>query len=817
MAPGNQGRFLPPLVKLGKRGRFLPPLVQAGKRGKFLPPFGPTGQAMQGGFATTMQNSGGAPPAPAWTGPPSLIEQNYGQLDLQLPPPNPSPANLGQFGYSIFASQVSTFAPLGNVPVGPDYVIGPGDQLNIYMWGRLNQTSPVVVDRDGSVEISGIEPLQIGGLTFAQARKLIEGRVSQISNVNVHVTMGPLRTLTILVVGAVNQPGSYTISPLSRVSSALIAAGGVSKIGSLREVELRRGNQVVKHIDYYHLLLKGDNSDDLFLQSNDVVFVPPVGPVVGVVGDVQRPAIYELGRGGKEVRGAIQLAAGASPFSDTERVQVERVDKRRRLVVLDVPYGELSGRRFELHDGDLIKVFHMLTLHRDVVELTGNVRRPGEFQWHPDMTVSDLIALGGGVAEHTSFKYAVLRRMTYPSMRQKFIQVNLAKALTGEPRNPADEMLEPLDEVDIFNEDALRQAPVATVTGEVQLPGSYALNPGMKVSDLLYLAGGLKDDADFRKIQVDRTEIVDGGSARYVRLYANLRKSQGQPVDDPLLTRNDQVYVTVASGYHDPWTVMVSGEVMRPGTYPIHRDERLSSLLISCGGFTSSAFAKGIVFTRTSVQQIEQQRLNESVTQLTQGLAQFTMFNAVSTDAPGGHSNNTAMMVNLQNLLTQAQTQQATGRMVVHMEDLNALAGSPDDVVLQSGDSISIPMTPASVSVLGSVNEPSSITAQPGWTVRDYLYRAGGPTPYADKDLIMVVKADGSVITQTGLNAAHTFPFSSVISGGLMGEHLVAGDTIYVPSDVQTFIKTQYALSVSTIIANAAQAFAVVALLATKL
>jgi protein involved in polysaccharide export with SLBB domain len=126
-------------------------------------------------------------------------------------------------------------------------------------------------------------------------------------------------------------------------------------------------------------------------------------------------------------------------------------------------------------------------------------------------------------------------------------------------------------------------------------------------------------------------------------------------------------------------------------------------------------------------------------------------------------------------------------------------------------------MTPASVSVLGSVNEPSSITAQPGWTVRDYLYRAGGPTPYADKDLIMLVKADGSVITQTGLNAAHTFPFSSVISGGLMGEHLAAGDTIYVPSDVQTFIKTQYALSVSTIIANAAQAFAVVALLATKL
>jgi protein involved in polysaccharide export with SLBB domain len=151
------------------------------------------------------------------------------------------------------------------------------------------------------------------------------------------------------------------------------------------------------------------------------------------------------------------------------------------------------------------------------------------------------------------------------------------------------------------------------------------------------------------------------------------------------------------------------------------------------------------------------------------------------------------------------------------MDDLDTLTTSADDIVLQNGDSITIPPTAASVSVLGSVNEPSSIAAQPGWTVKDYLYRAGGPTPYADKDLIMVVKADGSVITQGGLNAAHPFPFSSVISGGLMGMHLQAGDTIYVPADVATFIKTQYALSVSTIVANAAQSLAVVALLAFKL
>jgi protein involved in polysaccharide export with SLBB domain len=806
----NPGSQTPPL--------FAPP-AQSATPGTNQP--AASGLSLSGQSQPTQ--AGAAPPlttalAPGLsTTPPSLIEQSYGQLDLQLAPANPSPVSLNQFGYSIFASAVSSFAPVTNFPVGPDYVIGPGDQLNIYMWGRLNQMMPLVVDRDGSVEISGIEPLQVSGLTFEQTRKLIEGRVSQISNVNAHVTMGPLRTIQVLVVGAVNQPGSYTISPMSRVSAALIAAGGPAKIGTLRSVELRRGNQVIKRVDYYKLLLSGDNTDDLFLQTNDVVFVPPVGPVVGVAGDVQRPAIYELRRGGTEVGGALRLAAGASPFSDTERVQVERVDKRRRLIVLDVAYGELGGRHFELRDGDLVKVFHMLTMHREVVELTGNVRRPGEFQWRPNMTVSDLVALGGGIAEHTYFKYALVRRVTYPSLRQRFIQIDLKDALLTYPHNPADQLLQPLDEVDIFNEDALRQAPIATVTGEVQLPGSYALNPGMKLSDLLYMAGGLKDDADFSEIQINRTEIIDGSKTHFVRLYGNLHKSAGHPQNDPLLDRNDQVYVTVATGWHPPWTVTVSGEVMRPGTYPIHRDERLSSLLVSCGGFTTGAFPKGIVFTRQSVQQIEQQRLNQSVQQLTQGLVQFSMYTQVASDSHSGATNSGSMLANLQSLLSQAQTQQATGRVVVHVDNLEALRASPDDVILQDGDTIAIPIVPASVNVLGSVNEPSSITAQPGWTVRDYLYRAGGPTPYADTDLIMVVKADGSVITQGGLKAAHSFPFSTVITGGLMGLHLHAGDTIYVPSDVQTFIKTQYAMSVSTIFANAAQAVAVIALLATKL
>lgn len=368
--------------------------------------------------------------------------------------------------------------------------------------------------------------------------------------------------------------------------------------------------------------------------------------------------------------------------------------------------------------------------------------------------------------------------------------------------------------MDIFNEDTLRQEPVASVTGEVQLPGTFSLNPGMKLSDLVYMAGGLKDDADFSKIQIDRTEIVDDSKTRFVRLFGNLHKSVGNPINDPLLMKNDQVYITVATGWHPPWTVMVSGEVMRPGTYPLHRDERLSSLLLK--------------LRRLYLRGVPQGHRLRSPKRAGSGAA-AAQPERPATDAGGGRVRHVDPGVGQTGRRRPcddgkpakppaAGTDAASHRPPGGARgQLDALVGSPDDVMVQNGDSITIPQVPASVSVLGSVNEPSSIAAQPGWTVRDYLYRAGGPTPYADTDMIMVVKADGSVITQGGLKAAHPFPFSTVVTGGLMGLHLQAGDTVYVPADVNTFIKTQYALSISTIVANSAESLGVFALVAKTL
>ncbi len=408
----------------------------------------------------------------------------------------------------MFLTAVSTFAPVGNVPVGDDYVIGPGDQLILYFWGRINQTLTLQVDRNGQIEIPNVEPLQIGGLTFATAKKLIDERVSLIKGTMIQVTMGQLRTVQLYVIGAVNQPGTYTVSGLSRVSAALVAAGGPQKIGSLRRVQLRRNNQIIQVIDFYDMLMRGDDAGDVRVENNDVIFVPVVGSVVGVVGDVNRPAIYELPGTTGTVRQALKLAGGVGPFSNTERAQILRVDNHRRMVAVDVAMSQLDSKHVLIHDGDLLRVYHVLPEHRAVVELTGNVRRPGEFQWRHGLRVSDLVQLGEGVNYHTFFGYALIKRLQEPSLRQRNISVDLEAAL-NHPGGPDDALLYDKDELDIFNEDNLRDLATVQIQGEIRQPGQYPLNLDTRVSDLIYMAGGLKDDAYREKIRLIRTEVVE--------------------------------------------------------------------------------------------------------------------------------------------------------------------------------------------------------------------------------------------------------------------------------------------------------------------
>src|SRR5579885_22916 len=760
--------------------------------------------------------------APANAGP-SQIEQTFRTIDLTQGqvPEFTGPEDLQQFGYSFFSSQANiqnlNISPF--VPVGPDYVLGPGDQMQVMMWGTRNETDQLIVDRNGAVQVPSIGPIQVAGMKFDHAKQVIESKVEQITGVHASVTMGQIRTMNVFVVGDVNNPGPYTVNSLARLTDALVAAGGPTKVGSLRRIQLKRGNKVVLNVDLYNVLLHGDTSADVRLQDRDVVFVPSIGPVVGVAGDLKRPGIYELTERRQNLGSVLNLAGGVDAYAYTRRIQVERVDNHQRRVIVDTTLDKLPIEQLTISDGDLVKVFPVLPVHRNKVTLLGNVFRPGDYQWKPGLKLSDLIAMGEGVQPRTYFHYALVKRLEGKQLYPHYLQVNLGQALEN-PNTAADIPLQVFDEVTVYNQDDLRNLPTVTVTGEVRIPGTYKLDPNMRISDLVYLAGGLTDSAYQKSAELARTQVADGSVTQHHYLEVDLRKAlDGDKSGDLTLQPNDELFVRTATNWHLPWTVMVSGRVARPGSYTVHENERLSSLIGEAGGFLPDAYPQGMVLVRDSVKEEQQKELDKARLDLQQQLATAAFSqSSLSQTSSGASQSTSAVLASAQQILASSSTLQASGRIVVNYGK-HGFSG-PEDVVLQDKDDITIPRQPSSVNVLGQVYNPTAVIARPGLTVRRYLDLAGGPTTLADTDHLLVIRADGGVVTPEGYKDAEenrTFPLLPIFSGGLEEASLNPGDTIYVPYKIPDYTSLTVKKDITQIIAQTAQSVAMVGILATNL
>jgi protein involved in polysaccharide export with SLBB domain len=764
-----------------------------------------------------------SPTATAALGVLSSIEKAFRKLDSEQPPEPTTPEDLEQFGYSLFSSPVSTFAPTDAIPVGPDYLVGPGDELKIALWGRMNEQYVVKVERNGEILVPQLGPVQVAGLTFSQAKHLIEGRAAQITGVQVEVTMGQLRTIQVFVMGEVKQPGAFTISSLSRISNALVAAGGISKVGSLRKIQLRRGNQTIKVLDLYDVLLRGDTANDTRLEPQDVIFIPVIGQVAAIAGDVKRPAIYELAPREENLNGLIALAGGVTAFGYTQRVQVLRVENHVRRTVLDVDLEKLRKENYGIRDGDLTKIFPVLPGQSNALKLIGNVPRPGKYEFSSGMKVADLLRQGEGVLPRTFFKYALIKRLDGTDRSVRFVPVDLEGVLSGPAVGAANIELQPGDELSVFNQDEMKDLPAVKVSGEVRNPGAYEMSRGMHVSDLVYLSGGLRDSAYQTQAELARTQVVEGEKTRHTYMDINLRAAlTGPGPDDLALQPNDELFIRSAPGWHLPWVVKISGRVLRPGPYTIREGERVDSLLARCGGLTADAYPPGAVFFRQSVKETEQKRLDESRARLSQSIAQLQLY-SVQPDAPQQTGNNAGQKAEalqfLHTIMDQSAAIQADGRVVIHLSAAEQFTKSTDNIQLESDDELVIPRRPSSVNVLGQVYSPTAIVFQEGVTVRDYLSRAGGANQLADRDNVMVIKADGSTMTDDGVRDSgknHIFPLLPVISGGLMDARLAPGDTVYVPEKLIYVNKTQVAKDVATIIGQTATALGVLGLLATR-
>ncbi|MBE0617363.1 MAG: SLBB domain-containing protein, partial [Proteobacteria bacterium] len=376
---------------------------------------------------------------------------------------------LVHFGHDLFDPSAGTMQPLESMPVSKGYVVGPGDEIVVRLWGRVEGTQRVTVDRDGKIYLPKYGSLYVAGKTLGELEEFLKAKISTIAGASSDVGMGQMKGIRVSVMGEVRFPGWYNISSLHTAIQALSAAGGVKDIGSLRGIRIQRGGKTAEEIDLYDFLLKGDNRADIRLLQGDVVFIPVVGKLAAVAGEVRRPAIYEL-KGEKSLLDLVRLAGGFTPAAYKRRVQVERLEGNTARVVLDADADELekSHRGFELADGDVVRVFPIVMADEKSVRVEGNVQRPGRYELKKGLTVGSLFKGEKDFLPETYYDYALITRLVPPDLHKEVVPVNL-REIVLERKPGADVALKPRDTVKVFHRMDFKDLPRASISGEVRL------------------------------------------------------------------------------------------------------------------------------------------------------------------------------------------------------------------------------------------------------------------------------------------------------------------------------------------------------------
>jgi polysaccharide export outer membrane protein len=590
-----------------------------------------------------------------------------------------------RFGLDVFqrGAAKTDLLPM-DLPVGPDYVVGPGDGLAIDLWGGVSQRITRTVDREGRVSLPEAGPLLVSGRTLGDIQDQIQRILrTQFRDVSADVSLLRLRTVRVYVVGEVAAPGAYDISSLSTPLNALFTAGGVTPRGSLRQLEHYRGSELLEKVDAYDLLLHGVRRNMLRLESGDSLRVPPVGPTVAVDGMVRRPAVYEI-RAEKNLEDVLDLAGGILPAAALRHIEVQRLLAHEKRSMFSIDLGEGSDteavrtqmRQFTVQDGDQIHIFPIAPYNTSAVYLEGHVLRPGRYSYSEGMKLTDVVASYKDLLPEPSGRYAEIIRLKAPDYRPVVESFDLAKALENPASAPE---LQPLDTVRIFGRYDFEPAPEIIVSGEVRSPGRYGTSGQQHLRDVLYQAGGLSPDAWLDSAQVFRVQ-PDGTTKVF---SVNLRNAlDGNALDNLLVEPRDRVLVHRQPELAQPQSVYVQGDVAHPGRYPLSGNMHASDLIRSAGGLLRSSSPENGELTHYAT------KPNET---------------AVPTPVN--------VPVNLR----------------------AALEGdSEKDVILNSGDVLTIPQKTgwkdigAAVSLRGEIRHPGTYGIREGERLSAVLERAGG-------------------------------------------------------------------------------------------
>jgi polysaccharide biosynthesis/export protein len=494
---------------------------------------------------------------------------------------------LKPFGYDFFQeSAVKVVTDRKDMPVPGDYTIGPGDEVKILLWGRVNASYNLVVDRNGNITIPQVGPVSVAGMTFEQMSKHLIKQAEQFVGANIDVTMGTLKSIQVFVLGDVKRPGAYTIGSFATITDALLIAGGPAAIGTMRSIQLRRKDKIITTFDLYDLLLKGDKSRDMILQPGDVVFVPVAGPIVGVAGNVKRPAIYEL-KEKYDLNTLFELAGGIIPTAYTQQIQVERIVKNEKQVVVDIDDKHLTkAKDFQLQDVDLVKIFNIVEKETNVVFMSGNIKRPGKYEYKPGMRIKDIIKDHLDLLPETYLEYALLMRLEPPALDKHLIPFNLESVLSGEGRESNFE-LRSQDQIFIFSKWFFKDRPSIALEGEVRNPGMFDFDKNMRVKDAILMAGDVTKNAYLQKGEIYRT----GKQRENITMYFNVgRALDGDMENNLALQDEDRIVIHSLLEYEYKKLVFVDGEVLYPGSYLYAPGATVKDLIFASGNTLESAY-----------------------------------------------------------------------------------------------------------------------------------------------------------------------------------------------------------------------------------
>ena len=697
------------------------------------------------------------------------------------------------YGANLFSSVPSTFAPLDMTPVPPDYVIGPGDELRIRVWGQVSFQTNVRVDRSGEIFLPQIGPVHVADMSFSALGAHLRGAIGRVyRNFDFTVDVGQIRAVQVYVSGQARRPGVYTVSSLSTLVDALFASGGPSVQGSMRHIQLRRGSAVVTDFDLYNLLVDGDKSKDVKLQSGDVIFIPPAGPQAAVTGSVRYPAIYEL-RADESLAGLLANAGGVTSVASEARVSIERIENHSDRHAMEVAY-DASGLATPLADGDLVSVFSIVPIYRKTVILRGNIANPGRFAWRPGMRISDLIP----------DKESLITRNYW----WKRAQLGLP-APEFEPIPGFDNLRQPAENHAITMQRSLQESR-STSNQPVYQQGQPVYQqgqPGYQQDQSWYQQGqseypqgqpgyqqdqsGLQQNQNLSAQQragssslataqttstgrflppAQRTEIralapeIDWNYAVIERLDPDTLKTTLIPFDlgklvlqhdvsqDLELQASDVVSILSEADIRVPIAqqtkiVRLDGEFVHAGVYTVQPGETLRHLVERAGGLTPSAYLYGSEFTRESTRALQQARIDEYVQSLSMEMQRSTLAMASSSTSSQDLTSAASAQNSERDILASLRQIRATGRVVLRFTPDSSGTSSFPDITLEDGDRFVIPPVPATVNVVGAVYDQNSFLYAQARRAGTYLQLAGGPNRDADRNHEFIIRADGEVVS----------------------------------------------------------------------